>query len=91
MVGSIIDALRFVIESMGILQLQWQNIVMILIGSVFVYLGIKYEMEPLLLVPIGFTTILVNLPATGLTEVHGFFHIVYKYFICSRIPMPKWY
>ena len=85
MVGSIVDALRYVIESMGIMQLEWQNFVMIIVGSLFVYLGIKYEMEPLLLVPIGFTTILVNLPATGLTEIHGFFHIVYKYLIETEI------
>ena len=49
------------------------SIVMILIGSVLLYLGIARKMEPLLLVPIGFGVVLVNLPFGGLmaTVVQG--------------------
>ncbi|UCH42685.1 MAG: sodium ion-translocating decarboxylase subunit beta [Dehalococcoidales bacterium] len=42
--------------------LTWGNIVMIIIGGILLYLGISRKMEPLLLVPIGFGVILVNLP-----------------------------
>ncbi|MFP4686853.1 MAG: sodium ion-translocating decarboxylase subunit beta [bacterium] len=39
---------------------------MVAIGLFLMFLGVKKEYEPLLLVPIGFGTILANLPATGL-------------------------
>lgn len=41
---------------------------MFIIGGVLLYLGIAKNMEPLLLVPIGFGVILVNLPMGGLME-----------------------
>lgn len=44
----------------------WRPLVMIIIGGVLLYLGIAKNMEPLLLVPIGFSVILVNLPHGGL-------------------------
>ena len=57
----------------GFLNLTWGSIVMLIIGGVLLYLGIAKKMEPLLLVPIGFGVILVNLPLGGLmaTIVHG--------------------
>ena len=42
------------------------NIVMFLIGGLLIYLGIAKKMEPVLLVPIGFGILLVNLPFAGL-------------------------
>ncbi len=57
----------------GFGSLTWGSIVMLIIGGVLLYLGIAKKMEPLLLVPIGFGVILVNLPLGGLmaTIVHG--------------------
>jgi sodium ion-translocating decarboxylase beta subunit len=57
----------------GFAGLSWGSIVMILIGCVLLYLGIARKMEPLLLVPIGFGVVLVNLPFGGLmaTIVQG--------------------
>ena len=52
----------------GFGSLTWGSLVMILIGVVLLYLGIAKKMEPLLLVPIGFGVILVNLPLGGLME-----------------------
>ena len=46
----------------NLLEFNWQNLVMILIGLVLIYLAIKKEMEPTLLLPMGFGTILVNIP-----------------------------
>jgi Na+-transporting methylmalonyl-CoA/oxaloacetate decarboxylase beta subunit len=46
----------------GFLNLTWGSVVMLIIGGVLLYLGISKKMEPLLLVPIGFGIILVNLP-----------------------------
>ena len=42
--------------------LTWQQVLMWLIGGVLIYLAIVKEMEPSLLLPMGFGTILVNLP-----------------------------
>ncbi len=52
----------------GFAGFTWGNGVMLAIGAVFLYLGIAKKMEPLLLVPIGFGVILVNLPFGGLME-----------------------
>ena len=46
----------------NILQIQWQQIVMWAIGGILIYLAIKKDMEPTLLLPIGFGAIIVNLP-----------------------------
>lgn len=43
----------------------WQHAVMWCIGGVLIYLAIAKKMEPALLLPIGFGTILVNLPLSG--------------------------
>ena len=49
----------------NILNLQWQQVVMWLIGGILIYLAIKKDMEPTLLLPMGFGAILVNLPFSG--------------------------
>ncbi len=46
----------------NLLSFGWQELVMILIGCVLIYLAVKKEMEPSLLLPMGFGTILVNIP-----------------------------
>lgn len=50
----------------GVAQLSWQPPVMWLIGGLFIYLAIKRGIEPLLLLPIGFTVIMMNVPLGGL-------------------------
>jgi oxaloacetate decarboxylase beta subunit len=62
----------------GFMHLHWSNPVMIAIGCVLLYLGIKKGFEPLLLVPIGFGAILVNIPLGGLMEEEGFIRIIYE-------------
>ncbi len=49
----------------NLLAVTWQQVVMWIIGGVLIFLAIKKEMEPTLLLPIGFGTILVNLPLSG--------------------------
>src|SRR5512136_2793297 len=62
----------------GFANLHWSNPVMIIVGLVLLYLGIKKDFEPLLLVPIGFGCILVNIPLAGLMEKDGFLRIIYE-------------
>ena len=40
----------------------WQNMVMMLVGAFLLYLAIEKNFEPTLLLPMGFGTLLVNLP-----------------------------
>ena len=55
----------------NILEIQWQQVVMWLIGGVLIFLAIKKQMEPTLLLPMGFGAILVNLPWSGaVTQVY---------------------
>ena len=52
-------------------NLTWQQVVMWAIGALLIYLAIKKEMEPALLLPMGFGAILVNLPMSGaVTQVY---------------------
>ncbi|MFP4068045.1 MAG: sodium ion-translocating decarboxylase subunit beta [Spirochaetaceae bacterium] len=54
------------LDSMGYLHLGWQQVVMIGIGCVLLYLAIVRKYEPLLLLPIAFGVILTNLPLADL-------------------------
>ena len=56
----------------NLLQMDWRYLVMWAIGGILIYLAIKKDMEPTLLLPIGFGTILVNLP--------GWLFHVFQYF-----------
>jgi len=47
-------------------SLSWGNILMFLIAGFLIYLGIARKMEPILLVPIGFGILMVNLPLGGM-------------------------
>ena len=49
----------------GLMALTWQQIVMYGIGILLIWLAIKKEYDPSLLLPMGFGAILVNLPNTG--------------------------
>ena len=52
-------------------QLNWQQVVMWCIGGLLIYLAIRKDMEPTLLLPLGFGAILVNLPMSGaVTQVY---------------------
>lgn len=60
-----LDALRSLAQ--GFANLGWQNIVMIVVGCVLLYLGAGRKIEPLLLIPIGFGVVLGNLPLASLS------------------------
>ena len=62
---------------LGILNLSLGHVIMILIGSLLLYLGIRKGYEPLLLVPIGFGAILVNIPLSEMMAEGGFIRFFY--------------
>ncbi len=49
----------------NLFALTWQQVTMWVVGGILIYLAIKKDMEPSLLLPIGFGAILVNLPFSG--------------------------
>lgn len=49
----------------GILAITWEQTVMYVVGLILIYLAVKKEYEPSLLLPMGFGAILVNLPSSG--------------------------
>ena len=55
------DFIEFLYENL-VNNFSWQMLVMWAIGGILIYLAIKKDMEPTLLLPIGFGAILVNLP-----------------------------
>ena len=69
----------------GFLHMHWSNPVMIIIGCFLLYLGVRKGFEPLLLVPIGFGCILVNIPLAGLMEQGGFLKTIYDAGIMTEL------
>ncbi|MFH1426491.1 MAG: sodium ion-translocating decarboxylase subunit beta [Candidatus Kerfeldbacteria bacterium] len=61
----------------GLAHLTVGHPIMWLIGLALVYLAIARKYEPYLLLPIGFGTILVNMPLSGLLDEHGLIRIFY--------------
>ena len=61
------------------------NVIMLLIAATLLYLGVKKEVEPLLLVPIGFGCLLVNIPLSDLMEPAGLLRILYDMGIANEV------
>lgn len=80
----------------GVTQITWQQILMWIIGGVLIYLAIDKQLEPSLLLPMGFGAILVNLPMSGaldqtlqgIGEVSGIIDWLFKIGIEASEAMP---
>lgn len=75
MLESILNGLSGLIA--GFHSADWQSLVMLAIGGLLLWLGIKKDCEPLLLVPIGFGCILVNIPLSEVMKPEGFLRVIY--------------
>ena len=60
------DILTKLVEMTAFTSFTWGTVLMLFISFLLLYLGIKKQYEPLLLVPIGFGVMLANLPMAGL-------------------------
>ncbi|WP_432756663.1 sodium ion-translocating decarboxylase subunit beta [Breznakiella homolactica] len=56
----------------------WQELFMVAVGFLVIYLGAAKGFEPLLLIPIGFGIVFVNIPFAGMGEGHGFLNVIYN-------------
>ncbi len=81
----------------NLFALTWQQVVMWVIGGLLIFLAIKKEMEPTLLLPMGFGAIMVNIPGSGavtqmvenslgqLAEEHGALSVLYNAGIANEL------
>ena len=76
----------------NLLDLTWQQMVMWAIGGLLIYLAIAKDMEPTLLLPIGFGAIMVNLPNSGaITQIvdgvaeHGALSVLFEAGISNEL------
>lgn len=63
-------------ELSGLSGLTTGNVIMLIVGGILIYLAIFKKCEPLLLLPIGFGAILVNLPLSGINEEGGLLYYI---------------
>ena len=71
-----ISAIQGVVDQSGIIALSGGNLIMLLVSFVLLYLAIVKGFEPLLLLPIAFGCLLVNLPLSGIIDDGGFLYFV---------------
>ncbi|EHL64177.1 sodium ion-translocating decarboxylase subunit beta [Cloacibacillus evryensis] len=69
-------ALKGVVDQSGFIALTTGNLLMLFISFILLYLAIGKDFEPLLLMPIAFGCLLVNLPLSGIIDEGGFLYYV---------------
>lgn len=69
----------------GILHFTWGNAVMITAALILIYLAIYKEIEPVLLLPIGFGCLLANIPLAGMTAAEGMMAVLYNAGIATEL------
>jgi len=74
----VIDSLIKLGADTGFVNLTIKEVIMIAVACVLIYLAIKKEYEPLLLLPIGFGVLLANLPLAGLMNEGGLLYWLYQ-------------
>ena len=72
------DKLLNIWHSSGLYQVEPGQIVMMAVGLLLLYLAIKRNFEPLLLIPIGFGGLLANIPGAGLADSGGILYMFYS-------------
>ena len=80
----------------GIMAVTWQQLVMYAVGAALIWLAIKKEYEPALLLPMGFGAILINLPGSnaimqnieGVGETQGIVEWLYNVGIGASEALP---
>lgn len=71
-----LTALKGLITQSGLVGLTAGNLIMLVVAFVLLYLAIVKGFEPLLLMPIAFGCLLVNLPLSGIMDPGGFLYYV---------------
>ena len=74
-----------IINSLGMTQITIGQVVMMLICFLLLYLGIKKQFEPLLLIPIAIGGLLSNCPGAGMTEPGGLLYFMFQIGIATGV------
>ena len=69
----------------GFVNWEFPQLIMVAVGATLIFLAIRKKFEPLLLLPIGFGTILSNIPMAGMAESGGLLYMVYETGIATTI------
>ena len=78
------ETIKNILSDSGFAAIQWQQLVMLCVGGILVYLAVVKKFEPLLLLPIAFGVILANLPLAELMAepvngaIGGLLHYLYQ-------------
>jgi oxaloacetate decarboxylase beta subunit len=78
LIDQVLSFLGALADQTGLAHLWWGNLVMMAIGCAMIYLAIVKHYEPLLLVGIGFSCIISNVPGSDLTQPGGLFFYAYQ-------------
>ena len=87
-ISYLIDSLVKIWHTTGIYSICWQQLVMIAVCCFLLWLGIKKQFEPLLLVPIAFGGLLANIPmppGEAIAGANGFLGIIFNFGINSGL------
>ena len=83
------------VKALFLVEGGWKNLIMFAVGIILIWLAIKKEYEPSLLLPMGFGAILVNLPLSGVlnqvvggVEAHGIIEWLFNVGIEASEAMP---
>ncbi|MCX8030250.1 MAG: sodium ion-translocating decarboxylase subunit beta [Thermodesulfovibrionales bacterium] len=76
---------KSVFRGMEVTVYGWHKLIMLIVGGTLLYLGSVKKFEPLLLIPIGFGTILVNIPFAGIGDDGGFLKLIFDFGIGNEI------
>ena len=69
MLADILESLKTLLQTTGLVNFTWGQVVMIIVCLVILWLGIVKQFEPLLLIPIGFGGLLSNIPVAGIAAL----------------------
>ncbi|MDD2997808.1 MAG: sodium ion-translocating decarboxylase subunit beta [Candidatus Riflebacteria bacterium] len=78
-------SLTSLLRTTGFYNVSIGQLIMILVGLLLIWLAIKKQFEPLLLLPIGFGGILANIPVAGMTDPTGFLGMIYNMGVASGL------
>ena len=85
---NLLDALLEIWKTTGIYTIVWQQVVMLVVCCFLLWLGIKKQFEPLLLIPIAFGGLLANIPmppGEAIAGAQGFLGIIFNFGINSGL------
>lgn len=78
MIEQFLGLLLSLLDQTGLMSISIGNIIMIIAGGVLIYLALAKKYEPFLLIGIGFSCIVANVPGSDLTAPGGLFHYAYS-------------